>query len=267
MKRENPIGKPALGLAIAIRNHKVPLGTAKTPLGEPHFKNTLSAGERSALAFAFFGAQLEQERDLAERIVVLDDPFTSQDSSRRRTTLNEIRELVEKAANVVVCSHDIGFLLDLKRQRMRAAREEVEIKFGLEVGSSLKKHDLDTLVDDRTSACEARLWNYLMRDEGDPSMVAADLRMFIEQRVKARFPEIRAPQVPLGNVIGLLRQKALVREEDLKDLSAINEYASRYHHAESGGDASNVDPQELKAMIKLAIDVVRRMYTLQPTPG
>jgi wobble nucleotide-excising tRNase len=199
--------------------------------------------------------------------VVLDDPFTSQDSSRRWTTLNEIRELVEKAANVVVCSHDIGFLLDLKRQRMRAARQEVEIKFGLDVGSSLKKNDLDTLVDDRTTACEARLWTYLKRDEGDPSIVAADLRMFIEQRVKARFPEIRASNVPLGNVIGLLRQKALVREEDLEDLSAINEYASRFHHAEAGGDVLNVDPQELKAMIKLAIDVVRRMYTLQPNPG
>lgn len=267
MKQENPGGKPALGWAIEIRGHRVPLGKRDTPASIPHFKNTLSAGDRSALAFAFFIAQLEQKADLAERIVVLDDPFTSQDSSRRRTTLNEIRELVEKAANVVVCSHDIGFLLDLKRQRMRAAREEVEIKFGLEVGSSLKKNDLDTLFESRTTACEARLWNYLRRDEGDPRIVAADLRMFIEQRIKARFPEIRASNTPLGNVIGLLRQRGLRPEKDLEDLSTINQYASQFHHPEGGVDVLNVDPQELKAMIKLAIDVVRRMYTLQPTPG
>jgi hypothetical protein len=39
---------------------------------------------------SFFLAHLEREIDLAERIVVFDDPFSSQDGFRRRQTLYEI---------------------------------------------------------------------------------------------------------------------------------------------------------------------------------
>jgi len=36
-------------------------------------------GDRTALILAFFLAELEREPDIAERVVVVDDPINSQD--------------------------------------------------------------------------------------------------------------------------------------------------------------------------------------------
>lgn len=47
----------------------------------PSFRTTLSAGDRNTLALAFFFASLDQDSDLARKIVVIDDPMTSLDES------------------------------------------------------------------------------------------------------------------------------------------------------------------------------------------
>jgi wobble nucleotide-excising tRNase len=54
--------------------------------GNPCFKNTLSAGDRSALALAFFIARLYQDPKIGDKIVVIDDPITSQDMFRATCT-------------------------------------------------------------------------------------------------------------------------------------------------------------------------------------
>jgi len=75
---------------IVINNTEIELGNSKTPTNRPSFRNTLSAGDRSTLALALFIAHLEGDPDLANRMVVFDDPFTSQDSFRRRQTIHEM---------------------------------------------------------------------------------------------------------------------------------------------------------------------------------
>jgi wobble nucleotide-excising tRNase len=45
----------------------------------PSFRNTLSAGDRNALALAFFFASLERDPQRAQKIVVIDDPISSLD--------------------------------------------------------------------------------------------------------------------------------------------------------------------------------------------
>jgi wobble nucleotide-excising tRNase len=62
---------------IVINNTGIEVGDSATPLDRPSFKNTLSAGDRSTLALAFFIAHLERAPDRSKRIVVFDDPFTS----------------------------------------------------------------------------------------------------------------------------------------------------------------------------------------------
>jgi wobble nucleotide-excising tRNase len=70
----------------------------------------LSSGDRSALALAFFLASLKQNPNLSNMIVVLDDPFTSQDRFRQTCTQQLICELSKETKQVVVCSHDPYFL-------------------------------------------------------------------------------------------------------------------------------------------------------------
>ena len=84
-------GTPSSHYQIEINNNAVDLGDSRTQPGTPSFKTTLSSGDRSALALAFFLAALKQDAEIGNKIVVLDDPFTSQDRFRRTCTQQLIR--------------------------------------------------------------------------------------------------------------------------------------------------------------------------------
>lgn len=49
--------------------------------GQPSFGNALSAGDRNTLALAFFFASIDQSANLANNVVVIDDPITSLDEA------------------------------------------------------------------------------------------------------------------------------------------------------------------------------------------
>ncbi len=104
-------GRPRLEYCLELRGHSVELET-KTP-GKPAFRSTLSSGDRSTLALAFFLARLSAEADTASKVVVFDDPITSLDANRIFQTHQAIGELLGRAAQVVVLSHDAAFLRQL----------------------------------------------------------------------------------------------------------------------------------------------------------
>src|SRR3546814_764603 len=91
---------------VVINNQPVAIGAGKPGPGAPSFRNTLSAGDRNTLALAFFFASLDQDPDLANKIVVIDDPITSLDDHRSLTTVQEMRRLAERTAQVIVLSQD-----------------------------------------------------------------------------------------------------------------------------------------------------------------
>jgi wobble nucleotide-excising tRNase len=155
---------------LSIADIPVDLGDSRTPIDRPSFKNTLSAGDRATLALAFFLAHLERELDLAERIVILDDPFTSQDAFRRHQTIYEIMRAANACAQIVVLSHDANFLQHLWQKCPTDQRAAMQIIYHPATGSKLAAFDLD-------DACRGRA-----RAELD------DLLAFREQRV----PEISA---------------------------------------------------------------------------
>jgi wobble nucleotide-excising tRNase len=70
----------------------------------------MSAGDRNTLALAFFLVQLQQRADLNTLTVVFDDPLTSLDRFRQQFTRDQIRAVEKKANQVIVFSHEPGFL-------------------------------------------------------------------------------------------------------------------------------------------------------------
>src|SRR3546814_8629004 len=62
-----------------------------------------------SLALSLFITQVKNRTDIKDLIIVLDDPFTSQDSGRQFETSARIRELSTLAAQVIVLSHDARF--------------------------------------------------------------------------------------------------------------------------------------------------------------
>jgi wobble nucleotide-excising tRNase len=101
---------PTSSYQLVINDTAIDVGDGKTALGKPSFKNTLSAGDRTTLALAFFLAHLERDPDRTNRIVVFDDPFNSQDAFRRHQTVYQIKKACELCAQVFVLSHDAAFL-------------------------------------------------------------------------------------------------------------------------------------------------------------
>lgn len=71
----------------------------------------LSEGERTAIAFIYFIVQLkDQEFDLAEGVVVIDDPVSSLDSSSAYQAFAFLKNAVKDAKQVFLLTHNFSFL-------------------------------------------------------------------------------------------------------------------------------------------------------------
>lgn len=79
-------------------------------------KNTLSEGDKSALALAFFLAKIDLFDDLQNRLIVFDDPISSFDNARRSTTVNELYNIGNKSDQLIILTHDLKFAKDLSNK-------------------------------------------------------------------------------------------------------------------------------------------------------
>lgn len=91
-----------------ILEKKVPLNVHQDDT--PCFNNTLSEGDKSTLAFAFFIESLEKTLDLDKQVVILDDPLSSLDETRREATARVLLELSPKLNQLCVFTHKKDFL-------------------------------------------------------------------------------------------------------------------------------------------------------------
>lgn len=83
---KNIIGQSERLFTIVFFNsHKVKID--ETNEAAHSFKNTLSESDKRLLAFAFFLSILSLDSDLDRRIIIFDDPFSSFDEERKRTTI------------------------------------------------------------------------------------------------------------------------------------------------------------------------------------
>jgi wobble nucleotide-excising tRNase len=179
-------GKPSSTYCLVIEGEEVELGDTNTPLTKPSFKNTLSAGDKSALALAFFLAQLAESVDLSKKIVVLDDPFTSQDASRQICTQQEIHRLAGAATQVVVLSHEKRFLKRVWDSLERAVTKTLQ--FSVLGDTTVTEWDIETAVQDEYVATYTKLWRYCNRNDGDPQLVVRTIRPLLEGYLRMKLP-------------------------------------------------------------------------------
>ncbi len=120
-------GKPSADYQLSINDTPVNLGDAKSSPANPCFRNTLSAGDKSTLALAFFIARVEQDPSLSDVIVIFDDPISSFDANRRQHTQHKISELGSKAKQVIVLSHDPHFLFSVWSEEKQSPAKTLQI--------------------------------------------------------------------------------------------------------------------------------------------
>ena len=172
---------------LLINNRRVDLGDLRTPIDQPSFKNTLSTGDRMTLGLAIFLAQLERETDLTERIVIFDDPFSSQDAFRRSQTVYEIIRVARACAQVIVLSHDVQFLKQLWEKYPAAERSALQITLEPS-GSKISVFDLDVACRGRAAAELDDLIAFRSTGAGNLREIIKKLRVVLETHFRLSYP-------------------------------------------------------------------------------
>jgi wobble nucleotide-excising tRNase len=253
-----PGGVASSSYQILINNTAVDLGDSETPLDKPSFRNTLSSGDKSTLALAFFLAQLAHDPDKAKKIVIFDDPFNSQDGFRQDCTVQKIRKCGEECAQVIVLSHDPRFL---KRvwDRIRIAGERKSLKLARigEYDTTICEWDVEEENQARFQADHKVLTEYYNEGIGDPRNVVQKIRPVLESYCKYLSPGSFAETDWLGDIIAKIRAAGPGNQlfPSYECLDELNEYTKRYHHGEGHQPATEpINDTELQGAVKRTID-------------
>lgn len=245
---------------LVINQIPVEIGGGNTPENTPSFKNTLSAGDRSTLALAFFLAHLERDYNLAEKVVVFDDPFNSQDSFRRRQTMHEIAKISQRCAQVIVLSHDVTFLKQLWAKCPQSDRKSLKLADHGNLGSKIGVIDLESACQGRTATDIDHLQAYVTRGIGEPVDIIRKMRAVLEMYLKTTYQGHFDQQEWLGQIAGKVRDAGESHPVYFiyDEINEINDYTSPYHHGENVADSTPdiIDRVELKGFARRTLRII-----------
>jgi wobble nucleotide-excising tRNase len=258
-----PGGKPTADYQLSINGTPVSLGDAKPGQSSPCFGNTLSAGDKSTLAFAFFIACLNDDPNLSGAIVFLDDPISSLDANRKDCTQQAICKLGTKAKQVVVLSHDPHFLLSIWNEEKQPHVKTLQIA----------RKGQDSIVEEwdiEKATRDSYLQDYFALDDYVATGASSDLRStarrirpLLEGNLRLRFPKSFCRNEWLGEFIKKIRDCGPSDDLDalkprLSELEDINNYSKKYHHEQNptGCDTEPLIDAALLAYAKRALKFV-----------
>lgn len=265
----NTRGGPACTYNVIINNTAVAVAGGNPQPGDHAFKNTLSTGDRNALALAFFFASIELDPNRATKTVVIDDPVSSLDEHRALTTVQEIRRLSTQVAQVIVLSHSKPFLCRIWEGAAPASRAAPDLRVALHVvrdgnGSTIASwnvdHDSITEHDRRNAA----LRDYMTNGAGNDREIAQSLRPHVEAFFRVACPEHFPPGTLLGQFRGLCDQRVntaqqILNTADIQELRDIVEYANRFHHdTNAAWETEVVNAGELTGFVTRVLTFVKR---------
>lgn len=252
-------GTPSSHYQIEINGTAVDLGDPRLVPGTPCFKTTLSSGDRSALALAFFLAVLKQDEDISRKIVVFDDPFTSMDGFRRGWTEQTIRRILHSAQQVIVCSHEAGFLKAVQTGVPASDVKALQLRPNGPDNTTITGWDVDAATRSSYEAHYRALLDYRDANKGVPLDVARAIRPFLEEVYRPRYPDVFLPSDSLGDIVAKARQAVTngtiqIDQTDLDEMEAINQYARQFHH----GENPSISEEELRSWVRRALKLVGR---------
>ena len=220
---------------VVINNNPIAVRNASSPQGVPSFRNSLSAGDRNTLALALFFSSIDQNPDLANTTVVIDDPMSSLDDHRSLTTVQAVRNLVGRAKQVIVLSHNKAFLCEVWKGADQKECRPLEI---LQVGdrSSIRSWDVNQDAITEHDQRHSLLYGYASTQSGNRREVASSIRPHLEGFLRVACPGNFPPGKLLGPFIGYCRQRLgnpneIINEKMMTELDEILEFANRFHHA------------------------------------
>ena len=228
----------------------------------PCFNNTLSSGDKTTLAFAFFLAKLDEDPDLKDKLVIFDDPISSLDSHRRTCTQQQIARVSNQVKQVILLSHDPYFLrLIWEGSEKSNTKTLCIIRSGQE--STISEWDIEHATRGEYFQNYFALAEYLENGpNGDLRVVARCIRPLLEGNLRLRFPGQFGRGEWLGDMLRKIRE---ANGQDplnslkpfLQELSDINDYSRHFHHDQNpDADTYPIVDTELKAYVERTLEVI-----------
>ncbi|HKV96598.1 MAG TPA: AAA family ATPase [Gammaproteobacteria bacterium] len=261
-------GEPRTEFDLRIRNKSVKLGS-RADLASGHgFASTLSEADKRTLAFVFFVARLRADPNLADTIVVLDDPVSSLDRNRRQESKQLIARLATECHQLVLLSHDAYFVRDF-RDRLRDLKPTPVPLTILALKRVQNGYSVFAPCDIDDMCSSDYYWHHkLVADfvDGKPSPssrdVAKAIRPLLEGYYYRRFPGAIPRKLLFGQIVALAIDPAttgpLINIRPLaQELLEINDYARQFHHdTNPGADSVQVVDSELLGFARRALAVI-----------
>jgi len=248
---------------IIINQHPVAV-KGKPIVGQPSFNNTLSAGDRNALALAFFFASIDSDPTLDQKVVVIDDPISSLDEHRTRTTVQEFIRLSQRTAQVILLSHSKPFLCATWELADKNSRTTLEIKrqnAGSTIASWNIHQDCITLHDQRHTLLNEYLTANNVTKQRD---VATAIRPHLEAFLRVAYPEYFPPGTLLGPFIAICKQRAttgngILNSNDISELENLTNYGNLFHHdSNPSWQSVTINDGELCGFVRRILTFVKK---------
>lgn len=249
-------GKACLDYQIQLNHTSIPLGKEDSPDEIPSFKNTLSEGDKSALAFAFFLANIEKDKAIAQKIVVIDDPISSMDVHRKDTTAYALYRVSQSSLQTLIFTHSPEFAKLVwekdKSGNKKCLRTEIENESCKIVEWDINKIGMSDYFHHYFLISE-----FVATGRGVKKSVAQSIRPLLEGYLRFKFPRCFKQDQWLGNYIDMIRNSQGGSEisnllNQLSELEEINEYSKKFHHDQIDS-WSDINSASLKAYSKRAL--------------
>jgi len=234
--------------------------------GIPDFKTSLSESDKRTLAFAFFVASIESDPDLANKVVVIDDPMCSLDLNRKQQTRLILKRVHDTCEQLIVLVHDIHFMRSLRDEILRYGAPQdivcVKLKTVANRYSDFDAIDVDRECESAYFKCHRVLGEYLNGTAQSSMEVARSIRPMLEGYLHRRFPGLINSGLLFGKVIDVINSaqqgSPLVHAQNITNaLNDINGYTGQFHHdTNPSADQVQIIDGELRHFVERAINVV-----------
>ena len=247
--------------SLVIRGEEIARQRGRVAGAIPHFRNTLSSGDKTTLALAFFLAKLDHDGELDKKVVVFDDPLASHDSHRRGKTVEAVKELTGRCVQLILLSHDEYFLRDVEKRcgGVTIATYQMEYTDGDEWSAAKHVQLVDLCKSDHAKRLD-KLIAYADNRTGDPDDIVLHVRQVLETHFRRSFTAYFPHNRNLGQIVRDIDNYsgahpcAGVRDR----LDALNSSTCDNHHGDDAdvNPKKGVDPDELKLIVTDALELI-----------
>ena len=226
-------------------------------------KYTLSEGDKSAFAFAFFLAKLSTE-DISQKIIVFDDPISSFDQSRKNATINRLVKISKECRQFFVFTHDIYFARAISRQLESSNTINLKIKKS-DNKSRIAFHDIEQETLSSIFKDINVLNEYLTNgadDEFKKREVIRCIRPIIEGILRIKYFNVIKRDEWLGDMINKIRNSSsgdrlFKLKNILDDIIEVNNYSKEFHHSDSSNPWGDIIlDEELRLYVNKTLSLI-----------